>query len=129
MFNIITQKFKLVKECFPETWLRKWLLLCPCILLADCIFEKEKIVGLSASFFRTTLLLCVNSKHRKKGIATKLIARGKISWTLVLFSNKAALNFWKKRGFEIEKTFNIPFYDKYFLIKRKRRKWATATPY
>lgn len=118
----LIERFKLVKDSFPKTWVRKWVLLWMFIITAKTKKENEKTVGLHSELFGVTVLLCVNPLYQKKGIALELLSKSKACWTMTLVRKKTATRFWKNRGYKIVKRVNVPFYDSYYILKKNDSK-------
>ncbi|MBN1896580.1 MAG: hypothetical protein JW789_02525 [Candidatus Aenigmarchaeota archaeon] len=108
-------KLKLMKECFPESWLRKLPLL---FFKADTIEVKGEIASMCITKGDRIILLCTGKKHRRKGYAGKLIRRSKATQTYTYEGNKAGLNAWIKNGFRLVNTVDSPFGRRHILIRK-----------
>ncbi|MBU0953705.1 MAG: GNAT family N-acetyltransferase [Nanoarchaeota archaeon] len=108
------KKIRLLRTCFPESWIRKLPLL---LFPADTIKCDSKVVALCTTFRRRIILLCVDKDYRRKGLASQLIGRSNAVKTDTYLFNEEAINVWKKNGFVVEKIVNTPFGKKYILVK------------
>ncbi len=113
---ITTQKIRLLKNSFPETWVRKIPLL---LFPADTIKKNGRVVAICTTFRKRIILLCTDKKYRGQGLASKLIQRSGAVKTDTYFGNEKALRVWIKNGFRIKKIVNGLFGKKYILVKKK----------
>lgn len=115
---MIFKKIYLLKECFPESWIRKLPLL---LFPADIIVKNDELAAMCITFNKRIILLCVGEKFRWQGLASKLIQRSDAVITdTYLYHGKVVLDVWQKNGFKIKKIVNTPFGKKYVLIREKK---------
>ncbi|MBU0758608.1 MAG: GNAT family N-acetyltransferase [Nanoarchaeota archaeon] len=108
----ILKKIRLMKKSFPETWIRKLPLL---IFPMDTIFERGRLAAMCCTVNKRIILLCVDEKFRRQGLASRLIKRSEAVKTDTYLGNDSALKVWTKNGFRVEKVVNSPLGKKYVL--------------
>jgi ribosomal protein S18 acetylase RimI-like enzyme len=111
------ENFSLMRECFPDSWVRKLPLL---LFPADAIRRGGKVVALCTTFNKRIILLCVHPRYRLKGLASRLIKQSDATVTDTYLGNDAALKMWRKNGFRVEKVEDTLFGKRYLLVRRGR---------
>ena len=114
---MIFSRFRLMKRCFPRSWIRKLPLL---LFPADTIVRDGRTVALCTTFRRRIILLCVDAACRRQGLASVLIQRSTAVRTDTYVENAAALEVWLKNGFVVDYTRDTPFGKKYELVRQER---------
>ena len=100
------QKIKLLKACFPDSWLRKCIFL---IYPTETVNINGKLAAFITKKGDEIILIGVRKEYRSKGLATKLIKRTKAKYAYTYKKNKAAIDFYMKNNFKIKGEKNTIF--------------------
>lgn len=113
------RKLKLMRECFPQSWLRKLPLL---FFPSDTFMKDGALAGICTTFRSKIILLCVSKRFRGQGIGGLLINRSRGTHTYTYAINEGALELWQKNGFRLVRTEDSVFGKRHILVREQSGK-------
>ncbi len=108
------EKLKLLKQCFPDSWLRKSIFL---FLPTDTFRFFGELRGFLTKKGNEVILLCVDEKHRREGIGSELLLRTSCNYAYTFSKNFNAVNFYLRNNYRIDSYIKSPFGTKVKLVK------------
>ncbi|UCC91849.1 MAG: GNAT family N-acetyltransferase [Candidatus Aenigmatarchaeota archaeon] len=109
------QKIRLLRQCFPDSWIRKLVFL---IYPTHVIKRDNMVVAFLTVRGKEILLLAVDKKYRGGGIASELIKKTKANYVYTYKNNKAAIKFYIKNDFRVAGEKKTPFGEKVRLERK-----------